>query len=370
MTLQEQQDQQFMQRALQLAERGLTTTRPNPRVGCVIVDSQGQLLGEGWHQYAGGPHAEVHALRAATGSTRGATAYVTLEPCAHHGRTPPCADALVEAGVARVVIACGDPFAQVAGRGIARLREAGIEVHSGVLETQARALNCGFFSRIEHGRPWVRVKLACSLDGRTALADGRSQWITGALARQDGHHWRARACALLSGIGTVLADDPRLDARVDSEPLLPPQLRVIVDSRLRTPATARLFQRPGPVLLAHAGTRAMPAPAAAAQLLALPDQHGQVDLPALLRWLATHQQINELHVEAGPVLAGALWAAGLVDELLLYQAPVLLGAAARPLLDGIAPAGLAAAPRLHMLAVDPLGEDLRLRFLVRPIQAT
>jgi diaminohydroxyphosphoribosylaminopyrimidine deaminase/5-amino-6-(5-phosphoribosylamino)uracil reductase len=357
-------DEQFMQRALDLAEHGACTTRPNPRVGCLIVDPQQQIIGEGWHQRAGGPHAEVIALRAAGERARGATAYVTLEPCAHFGRTPPCADALIAAGVAGVVIASGDPFAQVAGRGIERLRAAGITVRSAVLEAQARALNAGFFSRIERGRPWVRVKLACSLDGRSALADGRSQWITGAQARLDGHQWRARACAVLSGIGTLLADDPQLTSRPEPHCEQAAQLRLIVDSTLRTPPAARIFESPGVVILAHAGASEMVSKwPAQARLLSMSGANAQVDLAALLAWLATEQQINEVHVEAGARLAGALLDAGLVDELLIYQAPVVLGAAAMPMLSCIEPASLGQAVRLRLIDAQQLGTDLRIRLL-------
>lgn len=353
-----------MHRALALAAQGLFTTRPNPRVGCVLV-REGAVVGEGWHQRAGEPHAEVHALRAAGPRARGSTAYVTLEPCAHFGRTPPCADALIGAGVARVVVATADPFVQVAGRGLEKLRAAGIVVERGTCGGEARALNAGFFSKIERGRPWVRVKLAQSLDGRSALADGRSQWITGPAARADGHRWRARACAILTGSGTVLADDPRLDTRLEPPVEVAAQWRVLVDSRLRTPAGARLWQSPGPVLRVHAvaDAGAWPACDARTRLLALPDACGGVDLEALLRWLAVELEVNELHVEAGARLSGTLLAAGLVDELLVYQAPLVLGSAARASLDLSAPPTLAQASRWCLAESAVLGPDLFLRYL-------
>jgi len=316
-------DHSLMARALRLAENGLFTTSPNPRVGCVIVKA-GVVVGEGWHRRAGEAHAEVHALRAAGEAARGATAYVTLEPCSHFGRTPPCADALIAAGVTRVVVAMQDPNPQVAGRGLARLQAAGISVDCGVLENEARELNIGFVSRMTHGRPWVRLKAAASLDGRTALANGASQWITGPAARQDGHRWRARACAILSGIGTVRADDPQLNVRgldSDRQPL-----KVVVDSRLELSAEARLLDE-GKVLLAAAGDPDGKEPvlvAEGAEVIYLPNAAGKVDLSALLIELG-RRGINELHVEGGARLNGALLAAGLVDELLLYLAPCLLG---------------------------------------------
>ena len=352
-----------MQRALLLAAQGMFTTRPNPRVGCVLV-RDGVVVGEGWHERAGAPHAEVHALRAAGDRARAATAYVTLEPCAHFGRTPPCADALIAAGVARVAVATGDPFAHVAGRGLAKLQLAGIAVESGICGAEARELNLGFFSRIERGRPWVRAKLAQSLDGRSALSDGRSQWITGPEARADGHRWRARACAVLTGSGTLLADDPRLDTRLDPPEPLASQWRVLVDSRLRAPSNARLWQSAGPVLWVHADPDQGAALAvdARTRLLALPAACGRVDLDALLRWLGSELSINELHVEAGPVLTGALLAADLVDELLVYQAPMLLGGQAQPAVQLSEPATLEAAARWSLREATPIGRDVRLRY--------
>ena len=323
-------DSQWMARALQLAQRGLLTATPNPRVGCVLVKN-GKNIGEGWHVRAGEPHAEVHALRAAGAAAQGATAYVTLEPCSHHGRTPPCAEALIEAGVARVVCAMQDPNPRVAGQGFAMLRAAGIAVECGLMEAAARDLNIGFVSRMTRGLPFVRSKIAASLDGRTALANGVSQWITGAAARVDVQHWRARSCALVTGIGTVLADDPQLNVRIATERQ---PLRVVLDSALRMPPTARMLQG-GRVLVCTASQDAGKRAALerqGAEVLLLPVTAGQVDLPAVLRELA-RRGINEVLVEAGKTLNGALLRAGLVDELLLYLAPQLLGDAARGLAD-------------------------------------
>ncbi|MDD2700047.1 MAG: bifunctional diaminohydroxyphosphoribosylaminopyrimidine deaminase/5-amino-6-(5-phosphoribosylamino)uracil reductase RibD [Sideroxydans sp.] len=323
-------DSQWMAQALQLAAQGLNTTTPNPRVGCVLV-KDGKIIGEGWHRRAGEPHAEVHALRAAGKQSRGATAYVTLEPCSHHGRTPPCADALIEEGVVRVVCAMQDPNPQVAGRGIARLRAAGIAVESGLMEAAARELNVGFVSRMTRGLPWMRSKIAASLDGRTALANGASQWISGADARQDVQHWRARSCAVLTGIGTVLADDPQLNVRIATERQ---PLRVVLDSALRMSPAARMLQD-GKVLVCTASQDAEKRAALeqrGAEVLLLANAAGQVDLHAVLRELA-RRGINEVMVEAGRNLNGALLQAGLVDELVLYLAPQLLGDAARGMAD-------------------------------------
>ncbi len=317
-----------MAQALRLAELGLFSTSPNPRVGCVIARG-GQIIGEGWHQRAGTPHAEVHALQQAGQAARGATVYVTLEPCSHHGRTPPCADALIAAGVSRVVAALRDPNPQVAGRGLAQLQAAGIAVECGLLEEPARELNIGFVSRMTRGRPWVRLKAAASLDGKTALANGVAQWITGAAARQDVQTWRARACAMLTGVGTVLADDPQLNVRAFETTRQP--LRVVVDSLLRTPPGAKIL-RGGALIVS-----AIDDPAkikdlrnASAEVVVLPGNNGRVDLTRLLHLLA-EREVNELMVEAGVTLNGALLEAGLVDELVLYFAPMLLGDAARGL---------------------------------------
>jgi len=349
-----------MTRALALAEHGLFTTQPNPRVGCVIVHGE-EVVGEGWHRRAGGPHAEVFALAEAGSRARGATAYVTLEPCAHHGRTPPCADALVAAGVARVVIAAEDPFPQVAGRGIEKLRAAGIAVEAGLMREPARELNLGFFSRIERGRPWLRVKLAMSLDGRTALANGESKWITGEAARDDVQHWRARSSAILTGSGTVLADDPRLTVRLPNAQEFTPPLRVVLDRRLRTPAGSHVLDGAAPTLLLHAApTAANDERFAHVECVACAEQGEALDLHAVLALLAA-RDCNEVQVEAGPVLCGALFAAGLVDELLLYIAPILLGDNARPLLQLPSLTDMAARWQLHTIDRRTLGDDLRLR---------
>ena len=428
-------DHLHMAHALRLAERGLYTTKPNPRVGCVITHGE-RVVGSGWHQRAGEPHAEVYALRAAGGLARGATAYVTLEPCAHFGRTPPCADALVAAGVARVVVAAEDSNPKVAGQGLARLRAAGITVDSGLMRDASRDLNCGFFSRIERGRPWLRVKLAMSLDGRTALADGESKWITGDAARGDVQRWRARSSAILTGSGTVLADDPSLTVRLAGEtdsplhapadllgsaggrgplvasdslrgsfdlpvagnslgasrdsstasgtgvgPLSPglaggegwgeeaalAPLRVVLDRQLRTPAGAHVLDGSAPTLVLHAPGHA---PAddryARVELAQVAETHGGLDLSAALGLLAA-RACNEVQVEAGPTLCGALFAAGLVDELLLYVAPVLLGDRARPLLHLPALNDMAARWRLQVVEQRAVGTDWRLR--LRPLPA-
>lgn len=324
-------DHRYMARALQLAERGLYTTDPNPRVGCVLVREE-RIVGEGWHQRAGGPHAEVHALQAAGDQARGSTAYVTLEPCCHHGRTPPCSEALIQAGVSRVVAAIRDPHSQVNGGGLRQLQEAGITVQSGLLEAQARRLNPGFIRRMQRGRPWVRLKLAMSLDGRTAMASGESQWITGAAARQDVQQWRARSSAILTGVGTVLADDPSMTVRLEQTERQP--LRVIIDTNLSTPPGAKILQQPGQTVIVTCSEEEAAWEAlqqAGAEIIAVPqDAHNNVDLAAVLDQLG-EREINELHVETGATLAGALMQAGLVDELIVYMAPTLLGDAARGL---------------------------------------
>lgn len=362
----------YMAQALRLAEQGLYTTDPNPRVGSLLV-KDGQVIGQGWHQRAGEPHAEVYALRAAGEAARGATLYVTLEPCSHHGRTPPCAEAVVGAGIARAVVAMRDPNPLVGGRGLERLRQAGIQVTLGVLEAQARALNPGFVSRMERGRPWVRCKLAMSLDGRTAMASGESFWITGPAARRDVQRLRARSSAIITGIGTVLQDDPALTVRaaelglagVEDSALRQP-LRVVVDSGLRIRPDARLVGLPGDILLAH-GPGVDPAKRQTlaergAQLLELPKAaDGGLDLRVLLEELA-RRGCNEVLVEAGAQLSGAFVRAGLVDELWVYQAPKLLGSAARPLLwmPGIERMDQALA--LHLQDLRRIGQDLRLIF--------
>ncbi|MBV0932341.1 bifunctional diaminohydroxyphosphoribosylaminopyrimidine deaminase/5-amino-6-(5-phosphoribosylamino)uracil reductase RibD [Marinobacterium weihaiense] len=369
-------DHQWMARAIQLARQGLYTTDPNPRVGCVIV-RDGLLVGEGAHLRAGEPHAEVHALRAAGERARGATAYVTLEPCSHHGKTPPCAEALVRAGVGRVVCAMQDPNPLVAGQGLARLRAAGIATAAGVLEPEARALNPGFISRMERGRPFTRLKLASSLDGRTAMQSGESQWITGAAARADVQRLRARSSAVLTGVETVLIDKASLTVRAaelglpDAEAQRAAQrqpLRVVVDSHLRLPVSTPMLNLSGSTLVATAMPDNAPAAialsAAGVQVLSLPGADGRVDLAALLPWLAQHAQCNELLIECGATLAGSALRAGLVDELVLYMAPTLLGSAARPLFN-LPLEQMAQQYRLQLTDTRQLGDDLRLTLSCR-----
>ena len=354
-------DHALMARALRLAARGLATTRPNPRVGCVIAHDD-RVVGEGWHVQAGGPHAEVLALREAAADARGATAYATLEPCGLYGRTPPCVDALIAAGIARVVVASEDAF-QHSGSGIDRLRAAGIAVQTGLMRDAARELNRGFFSRIERGRPWLRVKLAMSLDGRTALADGRSKWITGDVARADVQRWRARSCAILTGIGTVFSDDPRLTVRTLGESMVAP-LRVVLDRQLRTPPAARVLDGSVPTLLLHAPDACVVDDRFdRVERIALAGDTRGLDLAAALALLAA-RGINEAQVEAGPTLCGALFAAGLVDELLLYVAPVLLGDSARPLLALPPLVDMTASWKLRVVEQRQVGDDMCL--LLRP----
>lgn len=354
-------DHRMMARALRLAERAVFTTRPNPMVGCVLVHGD-EVVGEGWHQRKGGPHAEVFALQAAGDRAKGATAYVTLEPCAHHGSTGPCADALIAAGVTRVVAAMRDPFPQVDGAGFDKLRAAGIAVESGLMEAQSRELNRGFLSRIERGRPWLRVKLASSLDGRSAMASGDSKWISGEASRNDVQRWRARSGALLTGAGTVLADDPQLTVRLDESSEFVPPLRVVLDPGLATVARGRVREGDAPTLYLHA-PEAKPPRGLQADHVAVPVRNGRFDLDAVVRLLAT-RGINEVQVEAGATLAGAFLAAGLVDELLLYIAPVLLGERARPLFDGLHIDAMAERLRLRTVDSRSVGGDLRL--LLRP----
>jgi diaminohydroxyphosphoribosylaminopyrimidine deaminase/5-amino-6-(5-phosphoribosylamino)uracil reductase len=352
-------DHRYMAQALRQAEHGLYTTTPNPRVGCVIV-KEGGVVGEGWHARAGQAHAEIHALQQAGSHARGATAYVTLEPCSHYGRTPPCADALIAAGVARVVVAMRDPNPKVAGSGLTRLEAAGIETASGLMEAQARDLNPGFISRMERQRPWVRTKIASSLDGSTALQNGISQWITGDAARQDVQHWRARACAVVTGIGTVLADDPQLNVR-DLDTGRQP-LRIVLDSHLRLRPDARILQGGGALVVCTDDRlpQVDDLRAAGAEVLALPGQGGRIDLPGLLTELA-RREINELHVEAGAMLNGDLLRLRLIDEFVFYLAPMLLGASARGLFDLPALTEMAQRTDLEIIALDRVGQDIRLR---------
>ena len=361
-------DARAMALALQLAERGMYSTDPNPRVGCVIV-KDGQYVGTGWHERAGEAHAEVHALREAGAAARGATAYITLEPCCHHGRTPPCTDALIGAGIARVVAAMPDPNPLVSGQGLEALRRAGIVAEAGLMREQAEALNPGFIMRMRDGRPFVRMKLAASLDGRTAMASGESKWITGDPARADVQRLRARSSAILTGIGTVQADDPALTVRAIDTWRQP--LRVVVDSRLRLSPVARVLAPPGSVLIATASEdagRTRPLRQAGAEILWLPHARGQVDLAELMRRLAA-RGMNEILVEAGATLCGALLAAGLVDELVIYLAPHLMGAQAR---------GMFAVPGLERMQervalevrdMRAVGDDWRVVASVRPVSA-
>jgi diaminohydroxyphosphoribosylaminopyrimidine deaminase/5-amino-6-(5-phosphoribosylamino)uracil reductase len=354
-------DHRLMMRALELARRGLFTTTPNPRVGCVIA-RDGTVLGEGWHERAGEAHAEVRALQSARAlghDVRGAVAYVTLEPCNHHGRTPPCTRALTDAGIGRVVAAMKDPD-PVAAHGADRLEAAGVQVDMGLLEDEARDLNCGWIKRVERGMPWVRVKIAASIDGRTALHNGSSQWITGEAARNDGHFWRARACAILTGIGTVLHDDPRLSVRAVETTRQP--IKVIVDRNGDLPHTARLLDG-AEVIVVTAVPPRKPWPDNVSTLI-LPDAGGRIDLPAMLSALSA-REINEIHVEAGAKLNGALLSAGLVDEVLLYLAPCVLGEPARGMFDLPAPiADLSDRIALHVSSIEAVGEDWRI--LARP----
>ncbi|MGH8229916.1 MAG: bifunctional diaminohydroxyphosphoribosylaminopyrimidine deaminase/5-amino-6-(5-phosphoribosylamino)uracil reductase RibD [Steroidobacteraceae bacterium] len=390
-----------MTRALVLAERGLETTQPNPRVGCVIAQAE-DIVGEGWHERAGEPHAEVNALRSAGPKAAGATAYVTLEPCSHHGRTPPCVDALIAARVARVIFALEDPNPRVKGSGAEALRRVGVAVESGLMTAEAAEINPGFLKRMRCGRPWVRVKLAMSLDGRTALASGASQWITGPAAREDVQHWRARSSAILTGIGTVLVDDPRLDVRLPDPPSGGPRLqplRAVIDARLQTPPGARMLATGGPVLimtvanqgedegelaarrgrLAQRGAAFEEVPASDHRTvpgtvvgtcartgtgIGVGAQASRLSLPDVLDRLG-RREVNELWVEAGARLAGALLQQALVDELIIYVAPKLLGPQARPLVEMSELRNLQDAPHFTVVENRQIGEDVRLRFRPR-----
>ncbi|MDX1714635.1 MAG: bifunctional diaminohydroxyphosphoribosylaminopyrimidine deaminase/5-amino-6-(5-phosphoribosylamino)uracil reductase RibD [Halomonas venusta] len=369
-------DHQFMARALQLAAKGLYTTDPNPRVGCVIVrydqHAEGQVVGEGFHLRAGEPHAEIHALNAAGAKAEGATAYVTLEPCSHTGRTGPCAVALAEANVARVVVAMVDPNPCVSGRGIKRLRESGIQVDVGLLEQDARVLNPGFISRMQHKRPFVRLKMAMSLDGRTAMGSGESQWITGPEARSQVQRLRARSSAILSGVESVIMDDSRLTVRADqlgldnADTISQRQpLRVILDSRLRLPLAAACLREPGRTLIIttehHSEEKRQKLKAAGADIKVLPAaQEGRIDLTDMLSWLAEHELVNELLVETGATLAGALLDANVVDELQLFVAPTLLGGEARPLFALPGMTRMADQKRLTIKEIRAVGNDWRI----------
>jgi diaminohydroxyphosphoribosylaminopyrimidine deaminase/5-amino-6-(5-phosphoribosylamino)uracil reductase len=355
-------DEAAMRRALELAARGLYSTHPNPRVGAVLARDQ-EIIGEGWHERAGEPHAEPIAIRAAGERARGATAYVTLEPCNHHGRTPPCVDVLLASGVRRVVYAIGDPNPRVNGAGAARLRAEGVTVESGLLAHEAEELNAGFLLRMREGRPFIRLKSAMSLDGRTALANGASRWITSDAARDDVQHWRARSSAVLTSASTVLADDPRLDVRIDT-PRQP--LRVVLDRRRRVRKSARILRSPGEVLVFAAATAAAKSRArldeslGEARLERLRASRSGLDLDRVFERLA-ELEINEVLVECGPRLAGALLTAGLVDEWLLYVAPRLLGKEAKPLASFARLTKLESAPGFALVDSQTVGPDLRLR---------
>jgi len=344
-------DRAMMARALALAEKGLYSATPNPRVGCVLA-KDGRVVGEGWHEKAGGPHAEAQALVQASAGARGATAYVTLEPCNHQGRTPPCAPALVRAGVARVVAAMRDPNPRSNAGGDA-LAAAGVPFEAGLMEEEARELNLGFVSRMTRGRPWVRLKIAATLDGRTALANGRSQWITGAEARRDGHRWRARACAIATGAGTVRADDPQLTVREVPTPRQP--LRVLVDSHVETPPGARVLQGEKALVFAAVAGKSLPN----AEIVVLPNPGGKVDLAKMLEELG-RRGINELHVEGGFKLNGSLVREGCVDEFLIYLNPSLLGDSAQGMVNLAEMASLDQRVPLKIRSVDRVGQDLRI----------
>ena len=348
-----------MAMALQLARKGLNTTDPNPRVGCVIADGD-RVVGQGWHEQVGGQHAEIAAMNDAAEPVRGMTAYVTLEPCAYHGKTPPCADALLEAGIGRVVAAIEDPNPRVDGGGLQRLRDSGVQVESGLLAAQAEELNAGFLKRMRNGRPWVRIKSAVSLDGRTGLANGDSKWITGEESRLDVQRWRARSSAILTGIGTVLADDPSMNARVSGAVKQP--LRIIADSRWRTPRDSRILADPGTawVVGGKLNGAGRELEKAGIHCLAIPGRDGRPDLGVLLDAMG-EAGINEVQVEAGPVLCGVLLEQQLVDEVLLYMAPVLLGDSPRgPFAFGPLES-MAGRTHLQWLETNQTGADMRLR---------
>lgn len=369
-------DYAFMARALHLAGRGLYTADPNPRVGCVMV-REGEIVGEGWHCRAGEPHAEIHALRQAGDRARGADVYVTLEPCSHHGRTPPCSDALIAAGVARVVAAMEDPNPQVSGKGLAQLARAGIKVETGMMQNEAERLNPGFVRRMRIGRPWVRCKLAMSLDGRTALANGMSQWITGEAAREDAQYWRARSSAIITGIGTVLADDPALTVRLKPSVWaehgcggeIRQPLRVVMDTQLRMPLKAQMLKQPGRTWIFtasedQAAAQSLTAEGATVMYFPSPVGGAGVNASAALQRLAG-EGINEVWVEAGPTLSGALLREGLIDQLIVYVAPLLMGDIARGLFYLPAFNNLADCIALDIVDVRAVGNDWRITAQVK-----
>lgn len=357
-------DVEHMAHALRLAQRGLYTTDPNPRVGCVLVQGN-EVIGEGWHERAGEAHAEIHALRAAGKRARGATAFITLEPCSHHGRTPPCSEALIEAKIARALVAMVDPNPRVGGGGVKALRQAGIDVEVGLLQRQAEALNPGFISRMRSGRPFVRAKLAASLDGRTATRSGESKWITGETARLDVQQWRARSSAIMTGIETVLKDDPRLSVRTIGSKRQP--MRIVIDSRLRMSPQAALIADGAQVLLATCANddkRAEHLRASGVEVLRVPGEQGRVNLPALMQQLAT-REINEVLLESGATLAGAMLQANLVDELIVYLAPCLLGSEAQGMFKLPALISLQDRVRLEIQDMRAIGDDWRVVASVR-----
>lgn len=361
-------DQGYMARAVQLAKRGWYSTHPNPRVGCLIV-KDGEIIAEGYHRRAGEPHAERNALAAAGAAARGATLYVTLEPCCHQGRTPPCTDALIESGVKRVVVAMSDPNPLVAGRGMEQLREAGIQVTEGVMRSQAEALNTGFIKRMTHGRPLVRCKMAMSLDGRTAMADGESQWITSPAARADVQRLRAQSAAILTGVGTLLADDPAMNVRLSGRELgleqdapVPHPVRVVLDPELATPVDAKMLGLPGPTLIICSDEQPLhgaPLESAGAQIVRLPGDEQGLDLQQVARYLG-EQEINEVLLESGATLAGAMLEQGLVDELIVYQAPHLMGSEGRGLFQLPGISRMADRIPLQVTDVRQIGPDIRI----------
>jgi diaminohydroxyphosphoribosylaminopyrimidine deaminase/5-amino-6-(5-phosphoribosylamino)uracil reductase len=357
------EDSAFMARALKLAQRGLYTADPNPRVGCVIVLNN-KVVGEGWHQRAGGHHAEIMALENAGDASIGATAYVTLEPCCHHGRTPPCTDALIAAGIQRVVVATTDPNPAVAGAGERQLKDAGVAILTGLLEAEARALNIGFLQRMQSNRPYLRTKIAVSLDGRTALANGESKWITGEPARADVQRWRARSSAIVTGVGTALADDPLLTVRAEELGAVEPPARIVLDSTLRIPASAQIFRSPGSVRIFCTDAdddKVSSIEAAGAVVEVLASKQGRVSLTAVIARLA-ELEINEVLVEAGPTLNGALLNAGLIDELLVYMAGNILGTEGRGMFAIPELTDMSKRQELELVDFRRVGKDCRLTY--------
>ncbi|MCK4587686.1 MAG: bifunctional diaminohydroxyphosphoribosylaminopyrimidine deaminase/5-amino-6-(5-phosphoribosylamino)uracil reductase RibD [Gammaproteobacteria bacterium] len=357
-------DFRYMAQAIRLANRGLFTADPNPRVGCVLVNKN-EIVGQGWHERAGEAHAEIMALREAGAAAEGATAYVSLEPCCHHGKTPPCSEALIKAGVARIVVAMEDPNPQVAGKGVSQLREADIDIETGVMTAQAEILNPGFIQRMRHGRPFVRCKMAMSLDGRTAMASGESQWITGESARMDVHKLRARSSAIVTGVDTVLADDPSMNARLENEKILQP-VRVVLDSQLRMPVDARMLSLPGRTIVCTTAKAVQKneekiekLKAAGAELVQLHKENNKISLPALLMFLSA-ENFNEVLLETGATLSGAFMQAGLVDELVIYMAPLLMGDSARGLFSLPNISQMSEVGNLEITDVRSIGKDWRI----------